>query len=104
MDDEINCSKCKTFSSKSIFHKDRTKKNGYRPSCKFCCRKYYYDNQTQILNNHKIYKRNIRSKLKAYERLKKKTDFNFKLLCNIRKRTNKAFKSQNIEKSKKQLI
>ena len=50
-------------------------------------------------HNKKIYKKNNQSKINAYERLKRKTDFNFKLLCNIRKRTNKAFKSQNIEKT-----
>ena len=29
----------------------------------------------------------------------KKTDFNFKLICNIRRRTNLAFKSCNIKKT-----
>ena len=32
---------------------------------------------------------------------KRKTDFNFKLICNIRRRTKKAFKSQNIKKTNK---
>ena len=72
MDDVRRCSKCKTTSSKSNFYKDRTKNDGYRPSCKFCCKKYYYDNQDRILNNHKICNKNNRSKINAYERLKKK--------------------------------
>ena len=38
MDDDGKCSKCKPF-SKCIFYKDRTKKDGYRPSCKICCQK-----------------------------------------------------------------
>ena len=42
-----------------------------------------------------------RSKIKAYERQRRKTDFNFKLICNIRRRTNLAFKSRNIEKNNK---
>ena len=100
-DDVKRCAKCKTRSSKSNFYKDITKKDGYRPSCKFCRKKYCFDNQDQILNNNKIYKKNNRSKINAYERLKRKTDFNFKKLCNIRKRTNKAFKSQFIEKTNK---
>ena len=86
--------------SKSNFFKDRTKNDGYRPSCNFCCKKYYYDNQNRILSNHKIYKKNNRSKINAYERLKRRTDFNCKLLCNIRRRTNKAFRSQINEKTK----
>ena len=54
-----------------------------------------------MLKNHKIYNNKNRSKINAYGRTKSKTDFNFKLLCNIRRRTNKAFKSQNIEKTNK---
>ena len=29
-------SKCEIISLKSIIHKDRTKKDGYRPECKGC--------------------------------------------------------------------
>ena len=59
MDEDFkNCSKCKTEPSKSDFYKDITKKDGYRPSCKFCCKKCYYDNQNRILNNQKIYNKN----------------------------------------------
>ena len=63
MDEMKICSKCRTLYSKSNFYKDRTKNDGYRPSCKFCSKKYYYNNQTQILNRHKIYSKNNRSKI-----------------------------------------
>ena len=95
------CSKCKTFSSKSNFLKDITKKDSYRPSCKIGCQKYYYDNQNRILNIHKNYSRKNRSKINAFERQKRKIDFNFKLICNIRRRTNLRFKSRNIKKTNK---
>ena len=99
MDEELRvCSKCKLISPKSNFVKDITKKDGYRPSCKNCCRKYYYDNQNRILNNHKIYNKNNRSKINTYERLKRKNDSNFNLFCNIRHRTKYAFKSSNNDK------
>ena len=94
-------SKCKTFSSSSNFFKDNTKKHGYRPSCKLCCQKYYYNNQNRILNNHKIYIKKNRSKINTYERQRRKTDFIFRLICNIRRGTNLAFKSQNIRKTNK---
>ena len=97
MDDKI-CSKCKLFFSKSDFYKDITKNDGYRSSCKRCTNQYYYNNQNRILDNHKIYIKNNRSKINAYERDKRKSDSNFKLHCNIRQRTNYAFKSQNTEK------
>ena len=92
------CSKCKMIYSKSNFVKDITKKDGYRPSCKICCQNYYLDNQSRILNNHKIYNKNNRSKINAYERLKRKNDSNFNLFCNIRQRTKYALKSPNNDK------
>ena len=103
MDDVKRCSMCKTISSKSNFHKDIRKNDGYRSSCKFCSKIYYYNNQIRILNNHKIYNENNRSKINAYERHKRRTDFKFNLFRNIRQRTKYSFKSQNIEKSIKLL-
>ena len=96
--DVKNCSKCKLFFPKSNFHKDITKNDGYRPFCKNCSKRYYYDNRNRILNNHKIYNKENRSKINAYERDKRKSDSNFKLHCSIRQKTNYAFKSQNNEK------
>ena len=92
------CSKCKILSSISNFYRDITKNDGYRPSCKICSKKYYYNNQTRILNDKKTYNKNNRSKINTYERLKRKNDPIFNLFCNIRHRTKYAFKSQTIEK------
>ena len=89
------CSKCKTISLKSNFYKDITKKDGYRPSCKRCTDQYYYDNKNQKLDNHKVYRKNSRSKINVYERNKIKSDSNFKLNRSIRQNTNYAFKSLN---------
>ena len=87
------CSKCGNISLKSNFYKDITKNDGYRPSCKICTNQYYYDNRNRILNNHKIYIKENRSKINAYERQKRKNDCNFNLFCKIRQKTNYAFKS-----------
>ena len=101
MDEDLKrCCKFKTFSSKSNFFQAITKKDGYRPSCKICCQKSYYINQNRILNQHKNYNKKNRSKINAYEGQRRKTDFNFKLICNIR-RINLAFKSQNVRKTNK---
>ena len=96
--DVKKCSKCKLFFSKSKFHKDRTTRDGYRPSCQICTNQYYYDNRNRLLNDNKIYRKNNRYKINAYERDKRKSDSNFKLYCSIRQRTKNAFKSQTIEK------
>ena len=89
------CSNCQLFFSKSNFHKNITKSDGYRSSCKRCTNQYYYDNQNRILDNHKNFNKNNRCKINAYERDKRKSDSNFKLHCSIRQRTNRAFKSLN---------
>ena len=93
------CSKCGIISLKSNFYKDITKNDGYRPSCIRCTNQYYYDNRNRILNDNKIYRKNNRYKINAYERDKRKSDTNFKLNCSIRQKTNYAFKSPNNKKN-----
>ena len=95
MNELKRCSKCNMVYLKSNFYKDRTKTDGYRPSCQICTNQYYYDNRNRILNDNKIYRKNHRSKINAYERDKRKSDTNFKLNCSIRQKTNYAFKSPN---------
>ena len=43
----------------------------------------------------------IKNYKKRYMRKRRESDINFKLICNIRTRTNKAFKSQNVRKTNK---
>ena len=37
------CCSCGIISLKSNFHRDRTKKDGYRPHFKICCKMYYHE-------------------------------------------------------------
>ena len=80
------CCRCKNILLKTNFHKDNKRKDGVQRICIICIKQYH--------NNHK-------EQRNAHKRQKRKTDFNFKLICNIRVRTNKAFKSQNIKKTNK---
>ena len=66
-------------------HEDNTRKGGVQSLC-ITSTKQYHNNRKEQRN--------------AYQRLKK-TDFNFKLICDITTRSNKAFKSQNIRKTMK---
>ena len=43
----------------------------------------------------------IKNYKKQYTRKRRESDINFKLICNIRVRTNKAFKFQNVRKTNK---
>ena len=79
------CSMWGILCLKSKFHKDN-KKDVLQRICIICIKEYHS---------------NGREQRDALESLKRKTDFNFILFCNIRTRTNKSFKSQNINKTNK---
>ena len=82
------CSMCRILCLKFNFYKDNKTKDGVQRIC-IICTKQYHNNRKERRN--------------AHERQKRKTDFNFKLICNLRTRTNKAFKSQNIKKNFKKI-
>ena len=95
------CSKCGTVKLKSNFYKDCIKKDGYKSECIFCSREYYYINRDWVLNNRKMYVKKNRAKINLYQKKRRDSDLNFKLAHNLRVRTNKAFKSQNVRKTNK---
>ena len=80
------CCRCKNILLKSNFNKDKTKKDGVQGICIICFKEYH--------NNRK-------ERRSILDRQRRKTDFNFKLISNIRTRTSNAFRSQNIKKSNK---
>ena len=90
MDDVKNCLKCKNFSSKSNFFNDITKKDGFNPIYKTFRKDYYHGISDKIKNCRKQYVKN-----------RKGSDLNFKLACNVRSRTSKAYKAQNVRKTNK---
>ena len=91
MDEDLKkCSICKTTSSKCNFNKDVSRKDGLNPICKVCRREY-----------NKFYAKQNRARINLYEKHKGKTNLNFKLAGNLRSRTNKAFRSQNVKKLNK---
>ena len=56
-------------------------------------------NRDQIIEYHK--KKENRDKINFYEKKRRDSDLNFKLAHNIRVRTNKTFKTQNLRKTNK---
>ena len=80
------CCRCKKILLKPNFHKDNKRRDGAQGVCIICFKHYY----------------NIWKKWRSIlDKEKRKTDLNFKLNSNIRVRTNKAFKSQNVRKINK---
>ena len=108
MDDMKKCSKCKTIYSKCNFIKDRTKKDGYRPSCKFCCKKYSkkycYDNQDRLLNKQKLYDKQNRAKINSSERMRRQSDNNYRLIKNTRRRIYHALNGKSESSSTKDIL
>ena len=100
-EDSKKCSKCKTISSQCNFNKDISTKDGLNPFCKVCRMGYYKEKREQRLEYSRLYSKQNRARKYLYEKNKRKTVLHFKLACNLRSRTNTAFKSQNVEKLNK---
>ena len=92
---------------KSIFHKNKPTKSGVRSECITCRRKssnenqekskkVFSENRDRINNNQKFYKKQNRTKINLYEKKRRDSDLIFKLAHNLRVRTNKAFKAQDV--------
>ena len=62
---------------------------------------YYNEKREQRIEYSKVYARQNRARINLYEKSKRKTSLNFTIACNLRSRTNKAFKSHNVEKLNK---
>ena len=125
--DVKKCSKCKTIFSKSNFYKDITKNDGLHPYCISCriqyynenrdktknyylenrdkIKNYYLENRDKLIKYQKLYDKQNRDKINTrmneYFKNRKQLDLNFKLVCNLRSRTNQAFKAHSVRKTNK---
>ena len=99
------CCRCKNILLKSNFQRNKNMIDGFKPPCKFCTKKYYIDNQDRLVSNQRLYDKQNRDKINTrmndYFRIRKKSNLNFKLACNLRSRTYQAFKSENVRKTNK---
>jgi hypothetical protein len=123
------CSKCNLEQNRCEYHKDKTKKDGLRPECKSCKKKYLNDNKEIILkrqkDNYKKHKEkrlkfqknynqeNIfhkreysknyyydnKDKINSYRVNRKKTDPIYKLRTGMSIRLNLFLKTKNLRKN-----
>ena len=102
-EDLIKCSKCKMECLKSNFYRDKKRKEGLQPRCLFCRKNYYkeyldknikycLENQDRIKQNYFENGDKIIALKKIYYNKKVKTDNNFRLIENTRKRIDKSLK------------
>ena len=99
------CCRCKNILLKLDVLKDNKKKDGLQPRCISCCKEYYLETRDLLINKKKLYDKQNRNKINTrmneYFRNRKQSDLNFKLVCNLRSRTSKFFKAQNVRKTNK---
>ena len=98
------CSSCGIDSLKSNFHKDRKRKDGLRPQCIDCRKKFHIKNLDKI----KIYYLENRDKLitqqREYKNNKYKTDISFRLNCITRSRIRQALYRKTKSISTKEIL
>ena len=103
MDDIKKCSNSGILSLKREFHKKLKAKDGLTPHCKLCHKAYrkrcFIENYYLEIIRHKKYRVGNKGKINHYSEKKRELDVKFKLACNLKSRTNKAVKSQNIRKT-----
>ena len=80
------CCRCQNILLKTNFNKDNKRRDGVQRFCIICFKDYH---------NFRKERRSI------LDKERRKTDLNFKLVCNLPSRTSKAFKAQNFTKTNK---
>ena len=102
------CSKCKNILLKSNFHKNKNVSDGFNPQCKFCTEKYYVDNQDRLLNKQKVNDKENRDKINTrmneYIKNRIKTDVNFRLIRNTRRRIHHALNGKSKSSSTNEIL
>jgi hypothetical protein len=123
------CSKCKIVKDICEYSNDKTKKDGLRPECKLCKKKYLEENKTIISERQKGYyekhrdkrlehqkkynEKNIlnkreysknyyhdnKNKINSYRENRKKTDPIYKLRVGMSIRLNHFLKTKNLKKN-----
>ena len=99
------CSKCGIVSLKSNFHRNKSTKDGLHSLCISCkkqyynenrdrIKQYYLNNQVRLKNYQKKYNYENKQKINLYTKDRIKTDFNFRLIRNTRRRVHHALKGK----------
>ena len=109
------CKRCKKILLKSNFHKDNTRIDALYHQCNVCRKDYYLDKQDRIkqyylnnqdrLNNYqKNYNHENKEKINLYIKNRIKTDVNFRLIRNTRRRIHHALNGKSKSSSTKEIL
>ena len=109
------CYRCEIIQVIENFNKDKNRKGGLNSICRLCRKKYYYENLVKIKKYNEQNKDKIslynkdyfqHNKNKIYESRKnrRKTDVNFRLICNTRRRIHHALNGKSKSISTKEIL
>ena len=99
------CCRCKSICLKSDFNKSKNMSDGLLPRCKFCAKKYYNENREKVkrfyldsrdrIKEYKLKNRDqINTRMNEYIKTRIKTDVDFRLIRNTRRRIHHALNGQ----------
>ena len=109
------CCRCKNISLKSNFYKSKNISDGLHPQCIFCSKKYYNENRDEVkqyyLNNrdrikdYQLKNRDqINTRMNEYFKNRTRTDVNFRLIRNTRRRIHHALNGKTKPSSTKDIL
>ena len=102
------CSKCKILSSISNFYKDRTKNDGLHPQCKICIlqkqKQYDIENRDKKREYQLKNREQINTRMNEYFKNRIKTDVNFRLIRNTRRRIHHALNGKTKSSSTRDIL
>ena len=107
MDDMKRCSKCKNEKELSEFNV-RTDTQKYRKQCRGCIKlikkEYQTNNKDKISLYNKDYFQHNKNKIYESRKNRRKTDVNFRLICNTRRRIHHALNGKSKSISTKEIL
>ena len=89
---------------KSNFYKKVSSTDGLDSRCIFCLKKYYLDNRDRLNNYQKKYNYENKEKINLYIKNRRKTDVNFRLICNKRRRIHHALNGKSKSFSTREIL
>lgn len=87
------CSICLKIKPIDDFNKNKYKKDGHRPECKICQSKKGKEYCLGNVDKLKQYRLNNKNKINLDRKIKRETDINYKITCNLRTRLWSAIKN-----------
>ena len=98
------CNRCKNILLKSTFDKKLSSKDGLDSRCISFLKKYYLDNRDRLNNYQKNYNYENEEKINFYIKNRGKTDVNFRLICNTRRRIHHALNGKLKSSSTREIL